>query len=163
VVGETDLADLVPLVVDYCAFYETAPSAEALERLSRTLIDHPDREGLQLIAREEPDAGSGAGAAIGFATVYWTWSTTTASRLAVMNDLFVVPHARGSGAAQALIAACAEQARAHGAAELQWVTAPDNARAQAVYDRTAAERESWITYVLPVSGVYVSVSAQPGQ
>jgi GNAT superfamily N-acetyltransferase len=41
----------------------------------------------------------------GFATVYWTWSTTTAARLAVMNDLFVSADARGSGAATALIEA----------------------------------------------------------
>jgi GNAT superfamily N-acetyltransferase len=141
VAGETDLADLVPLIVDYCAFYETAPGAPALERLARTLIDDPAREGVQLIARDGGDA-------VGFATLYWSWSTTTATRIAVMNDLFVVPSARGGGAAQALIAACAARAREHGAAELQWVTAPDNARAQAVYDRSGAEREEWVTYVM---------------
>jgi GNAT superfamily N-acetyltransferase len=145
VVGETDLADLVPLIVDYCAFYETAPGAEALTRLARTLIADPAREGIQLLARADD------GTAIGFATVYWTWQTTVASRLAVMNDLFVAPDARGSGAAQALIARCAELAREHGATELSWVTAPDNARAQAVYDRTGAQRESWVTYALPLT------------
>ncbi len=64
--GETDLADLVPLVVDYCAFYETAPGAEALERLSRTLIDDPAHQGIQLIARTDDSTANG------FATVYWT-------------------------------------------------------------------------------------------
>lgn len=145
-VGEEDLADLVPLVVAYCAFYEAAPEVGALEALSRALMADPAREGIQLVAR-----GGDRGEALGFATVYWTWSTTTATRLAVMNDLFVVSEARGTGVAQALIAGCAARAQAHGAAELQWVTAPDNLRAQTVYDRTDAQRESWVTYVLPLT------------
>jgi GNAT superfamily N-acetyltransferase len=145
VVGETDLADLVPLVVAYCAFYETAPGAPALERLSRTLIAGPDTEGIQLIARTDD------GTAIGFATIFWTWQTTVAARLAVMNDLFVTAPARGSGAAQALIAAAAQRARAQGAVELSWITAPENLRAQAVYDRTGAQRERWITYALALT------------
>jgi GNAT superfamily N-acetyltransferase len=145
VVGEPDLADLVPLMVGYCAFYCTAPGVSALEALARALIADPEHEGIQLIARDE------AGTAIGFATVFWTWQTTVAARLAVINDLFVAPDARGSGAAQALIDACAQRARAHGASELTWVTAVDNGRAQAVYDRTGAERETWITYGLALT------------
>jgi ethanolamine utilization microcompartment shell protein EutS len=58
------------------------PSDEDLLTLSRALIADPDQECLQLIAREE-DAK-----AVGFATMYWMRSTTQASRLGVMNDLF---------------------------------------------------------------------------
>lgn len=39
-------------------------------------------------------------------------------------------------------------AHAHGAAVLEWQTAPDNARAQAVYDRAGAARAEWVTYEL---------------
>ena len=52
-----------------------------------------------------------------------------------MNDLFVEPGARGSGAADALIQACVEAARERGATSVEWTTAQDNHRAQAVYDR----------------------------
>jgi GNAT superfamily N-acetyltransferase len=103
---------------------------------------------VQLVARA-PD-----GSAVGFATVFWTWSTTRAARIGVMNDLFVAPHARGAAAGrvgEALIAACAERGRAHGAVSLTWQTALDNARAQALYDRIGAERSQWLDYDLPVA------------
>ena len=141
-VGEEDLADLLPLMADYCAFYEASPPPDQLAALSRALLDDPETEGLQLLARDEQSV------AVGFATLYWTWSTTRASRLAVMNDLFVSPEARGAGAGRALIDACAERARARGCAALEWQTAPDNHTAQRVYDATGAERSTWITYEL---------------
>ena len=144
VVAEADLEDLLPLMRGYCDFYEVAPSDEALLALSRALIADPEHEGVQLIARA-PD-----GTAVGFATVYWTWQTTRASRLAVMNDLFVAPEGRGSGLAERLIAACRERAAAHGARSLAWQTAKDNVRAQKVYDRIGGRRSEWLDYSLPV-------------
>ena len=67
-----------------------------------------------------------------------------------MNDLFVSPDARGTGAADALIAASKDAASAHGASRLDWQTAKDNLRAQAVYDRVGGERSEWLSYTLPV-------------
>ena len=80
-VTEADLDELLPLMRGYCDFYEVKPSDEALLALSRNLIEHPE-DGVQLIARDDH------GAAVGFATIYWTWQTLSASRLGVMNDLF---------------------------------------------------------------------------
>ena len=142
-VGEDDLADLLPLMAAYCAFYETAPPADRLAALSRALLDDPEHEGLQLIARSGDE-----GEAIGFATVYWTWSTTRAFRLAVMNDLFVAEAGRGAGVGRALIEACAERARARGCGALEWQTAPGNETAQRLYDTTGAERSTWVAYEL---------------
>ena len=144
-VTEADLPELLPLMRGYCDFYEVSPADDALLAMSRTLIATPD-EGVQLIARD--DAG---GRAIGFATIFWTWQTLSASRLGLMNDLFVVEDARGTGVADALIAACAERCREHGATDLAWQTALTNARAQAVYDRLGAKRdERWLDYSLDV-------------
>jgi len=142
-VGESDLGELLPLLRAYCDFYEVSPTDEALTAVARALIADPEREGVQLLARSD-------GIAVGFATLYWTWATTIAARIGVMNDLFVVPAARGTGAADALIRACADECRQHGAAELTWQTAPDNARAQGVYDRIGATRSQWVDYSLNV-------------
>ena len=143
-VGEDDLGDLLPLMRAYCDFYEVDPSDDALLALSRALIADHEREGLQLIARA-PD-----GAAVGFATLYWTWQTTSASRLGVMNDLFVSEAARGTGLADRLIAACRERCAEHGARTLAWQTAKDNHRAQKVYERVGGRRSEWLDYSLPV-------------
>jgi GNAT superfamily N-acetyltransferase len=144
VVQDSDLPELLTLMRGYCDFYAVAPSDEDLLIMSRALIADPVREGMQLLARDE------SGRAIGFATIYWTWSTTRAARIGVMNDLFVAQGARGAGAADALIAACVERCRSHGAALLAWQTALDNDRAQAVYDRVGARRSQWLDYDLPV-------------
>ena len=92
-VGEKDLGELLPLMRAYCDFYDVTPSDDALLELSRALIADPEREGVQLVARGDD------GETIGFATIFWSWSTTRGARLATMNDLFVRPEARGSGAA----------------------------------------------------------------
>jgi GNAT superfamily N-acetyltransferase len=144
-VTEADLPELLPLMRGYCDFYEVDPSDDALLAMSRELIADPDREGVQLIARDD------SGGAVGFATIFWTWTTLSASRLAVMNDLFVSTDARGGGVADALIAACAERAREHGATSVDWQTARDNHRAQKVYDRVGARRDDrWLDYSLDV-------------
>ena len=143
VVRSADLGDLLPLMRAYCDFYETAPSDAELLALSRTVLAGPEHEGVLLIARDD------AGAAVAFASVFWSWDTTEGARIGIMNDLYVAPPARGTGLAERLIAACAERARARGASRLEWETAPDNVRAQSVYDRIGAVREPWLVYTLP--------------
>jgi GNAT superfamily N-acetyltransferase len=144
-VTASDLVELLPLMRGYCDFYAVAPSDAALRNLSLTLLEHPDTAGLQLIARELE------GAAIGFATLYWTYSTTSASAIGVMNDLYVAPDARTKGLGAALIRACEAECAARGLHTMEWQTAPTNTRAQAVYDRFPAERSEWLTYSLALS------------
>lgn len=145
---EEDLDVLLPLVRGYCAFYEETEgipqaSDDALLALSRALLTDPEGAGLQLLARDV-----GTGDAVGFATLYWNWSTLSARRYALMNDLFVTPAARGTGLAERLIASCAQEARARGMASLEWATALGNHRAQAVYDRAGGQRSQWLGYEL---------------
>ena len=70
-----------------------------------------------------------------------------------MNDLYLAPDARGSGLADELIAACLETCAARGAVRLEWMTAPDNDRAQAVYERVGGVREPWLIYTLPTASI----------
>src|SRR3954447_25672133 len=146
VVTERDLPELMPLIRAYLDFYEVNPPEESMLALSRSLLAEPDLEGVQFIARGDD------GLAVGFASLFWTWATTRGGRLGVMNDLFVAPEARGSGAAEALIDACRERCVQRGAVALEWQTAVDNHRAQAVYDRVGAHRsDRWLDYTLPIT------------
>lgn len=140
VVRDGDLQELLPLMRAYCDFYGVAPSDRALLELSRALLAAPEHEGLQLMARD------GRGNAIGFATVFWSWSTTAGGRIGIMHDLYVTSQARGQGVADHLIAACVERCAQRGALRLEWQTAPENMRAQAVYDRVGGVRETWLSY-----------------
>jgi GNAT superfamily N-acetyltransferase len=145
VVAEGDLEELLPLMRAYCDFYSVAPSDGALLALSGALIADPAREGVQLLARD-----GGEDSAVGFATIFWSWTTTRAGRIGTMNDLFVAPQARGSGVGAALIEACVARCAEHGAIALEWQTALDNERAQSVYDRVGGRRSQWLDYELPI-------------
>jgi GNAT superfamily N-acetyltransferase len=142
-VEAADLEELLPLMRAYCDFYEVSPTDADLLALARALIEDPEHEGVQLVAREP------SGRAAGFATLYWSWSTADAARIGIMNDLFVTETARGQGLAERLIEACRAECTRRGAPRLTWQTAPGNLRAQAVYDRVGATREQWIDYWLP--------------
>jgi GNAT superfamily N-acetyltransferase len=142
---EAELPALLPLLRGYCDFYEAAPSDQGLIRMARALIAAPDGEGMLLVARD-------GGTVIGFAAVGWKWSSLRAARIAVLEDLFVAPEARGRGAANALIKACAARARALGAPVMTWLTAPDNRRAQAVYERTGGRSAPFLEYELGLDG-----------
>jgi GNAT superfamily N-acetyltransferase len=137
-----DLDALLPLMRGYCDFYGASPPDEGLMEMARALIASPDSEGMLLVARDED------GAPIGFAAVGWKWSSLRGARVAIMEDLFVDPGARRSGAGQALIEGVAERARSHGAPALLWETAVDNERAQSVYERVGANGETWLEYEL---------------
>jgi GNAT superfamily N-acetyltransferase len=146
VVTERDVPELMLLIRAYLDFYEVNPPDEAILALSRSLIADPELEGVQFVARSED------GKAVGFASLFWTWATTRGGRLGVMNDLFVAPEARGSGAAEALIDACRERCVQRGAVALEWQTAVDNHRAQAVYERVGGQRsDRWLDYSLPIT------------
>lgn len=133
-----DRERLEPLVRAYIDFYrEPQPSAERLETLLTLLAERPEI-GVQFVAEKD-------GALHGFATAYLSYDTVTARRVAIMNDVFVTPDDRNAGLGRALILRCHEFARASGCGALQWVTAADNATAQALYDKLA-RRTTWVTY-----------------
>lgn len=139
---EADLAALLPLLRGYCDFYEVSPSDEGLERVARGVIAAAEDEAFLLVATDD------TGAVVGIAVSVWTWSSLHGGRIVYLNDLFVAEQARGAGHADALIEAVAEVARRHGAASVNWLTATDNSRAQAVYDRVGAEYETFREYEL---------------
>jgi GNAT superfamily N-acetyltransferase len=139
---EADVGALLPMMRAYCDFYGASPSDEGLMKMARELIAARDADGMLLVARD------GDGAPIGFATVCWKWSSLRAARIAVMEDLFVAEEARGRGTADDLIRACGDRAREHGAPVITWLTAPDNHRAQAVYNRAGAGADTFLEYEL---------------
>ena len=152
---EAQVQRLLPLMRGYCDFYRVRPSDAALLSMARALIADPTREGVQLIATDGDQD-------VGFATLFWSWETTTAGRVGVMNDLYVVTASRGRGAGSALIRACLERCREHGAVRMIWQTAVDNLAAQAVYDHVGATRETWVDYWLD-TGVSRTEETVPGQ
>lgn len=124
-----DHDEWVPLWRAYLVFYESELADAVTEDVFTRIVADRDLHGA--IARD------GGGAAVGF--VHWllhpsTWTTTS---YCYLEDLFVVPGARGGGTGRALIAHVREQAAAAGAEKVYWLTQRSNGTARALYDRVA--------------------------
>lgn len=141
-IAPSEYGELLPLIVAYQRFYEVEEIDEGRNhRFFRRFLG-PSDDGLLLGARED-------GRLLGYACLYWHFSSTKARETVLMNDLYVVPEERGRGVGRALIEASREVAHQRGTAMLQWQTAPDNHTAQRLYDSTGAARSTWLTYELP--------------
>jgi ribosomal protein S18 acetylase RimI-like enzyme len=142
---DADLEGVIPLMLEYCDFYEVAhPDEAALSEMARALIAAPDDQGF-LFAASDGDR------VCGFAACGWKWSSLRGARVVVMEDLYVHPDYRGRGLADELIRNCADTARTHGAPAMLWETQPDNKRAQAVYNRVGGVSEMLLEYELELS------------
>jgi GNAT superfamily N-acetyltransferase len=140
--GEADLELMLPLFAGYQRFYGVEPDGGRNRAFFRRFVA-PSDHGLLVVATDGDEP-------VGFACLYWTFSSTRAADIALMNDLFVAPERRGGRIGQRLIEAAAGAARGRGVHHLEWFTAPDNQTAQRLYDRTGARRSEWLCYELPV-------------
>jgi GNAT superfamily N-acetyltransferase len=129
------------MIAAYQRFYEVLDPDDDRNRTFFRRFLAPSDDGLLLAARVE-------GRLAGYTCLYWTFSSLSAEEVVLMNDLFVDEGQRGAGVGRALIEAATAVARDRGAGHLEWATAPDNERAQRLYDSTGAERSVWVTYEL---------------
>lgn len=126
-----DLADVARLFRGYLDFYDAPGDRGDAESFIRHRMERS--ESTILLARER-------GAAVGFAQVYPTFSSVRRASVWILNDLFVHPDHRRSGAGRALLRAVADQAAAEGVVRVELSTDETNHEAQALY-----EAEGYVT------------------
>lgn len=132
---------LLPLIAAYQRFYEVEDVDDERNRAFFSTFLDPSERGSLLGAWRD-------GELLGYACLYWSFTSLIPAETVLMNDLYVVPEARGQGVGHALIEASAAVARERGVARLTWMTAQDNKRAQRLYDSTGAVGEASIEYEL---------------
>jgi GNAT superfamily N-acetyltransferase len=142
-IDEPQFEALLPLIAAYQRFYEVADIDEQRNRAFFACFIAPSDNGMLLGAWQ-------AEKLVGYACLYWHFTSLVPAETVLMNDLYVDEGSRGAGVGRALIEASAEIARERGAHHLEWATAPDNVTAQRLYDKTGAERSEWIEYELEV-------------
>ncbi len=85
------------------------------------------------------------GEPVGFALWFYNYSTFVGRHGIYLEDLFVRPEARGSGAGKALLANLAKRCVDEGLGRLEWSVLDWNAPSIAFYDRLgAASMNEWI-------------------
>ncbi|MBT2662046.1 GNAT family N-acetyltransferase [Bacillus sp. ISL-45] len=137
---ERDILRLYHLMTQYIVdFYKKPePNGAELKNLIQHLLDHPD-SGLQFVAELE-------GEIVGFATLYYTFSTLQVKRAAILNDLFVADGARGKRVGEQLFEKCLNHIRENEFAYMTWETAKDNYIAQSLYNKMGGRQSDWIVY-----------------
>lgn len=136
---EKHLEAMVELLKLYFDFYEVNyPSDDKLQFLVSQLAGGTTH-GIQFIAYEEEEP-------IGFSTLYFTYSTLSASKITIMNDLYVKQKWRGTDVAKSLFEACTQYSKDNGYSKMEWVTAKDNFRGQGFYDKMGGNKSEWLFY-----------------
>ncbi|TVY11070.1 GNAT family N-acetyltransferase [Paenibacillus cremeus] len=134
-----DLNGLTELMYEYIVgFYKKPrPDSEKLHQLIQTLLKK--QEGVQFVALLD-------GKLVGFATLYFTYSTMKADRYTVMNDLFVIEQLRDTEVESQLFLKCHKYTKEHQFTHMSWITAADNTRAQRFFDQVGGIRGDWVNY-----------------
>jgi GNAT superfamily N-acetyltransferase len=127
------------LYAGYAEFYRTEQTAEMRARVWGWIQD-PSHEVQGFIALSGDQA-------VGIAHYRPFTRPLSATTGGFLDDLFVLPSARGQRVADALIAAVGEVGRQKGWSLIRWITADNNYRGRAVYDRVA-QLTPWRTYDL---------------
>ncbi|HMG30200.1 MAG TPA: GNAT family N-acetyltransferase [Jiangellaceae bacterium] len=122
----------------YGDFYGEQLSADHLDLVWRWI--HEDRTVIALVA--VPATG---GEPVGLAHLRPFVRPLDGNLGGFLDDLVVAPEARGSGVVDAMFAAIRDEAARRGWSVVRWITAADNHRARAAYDRVATATP-WVTY-----------------
>lgn len=127
------------LFLAYGVFYKTDFSREVLDGVWAWLMDED--------AAVKALVSASGDTVLGFAMYRSLPDTFTAKPAWFLDDLYVAPEHRGSGAATALIKEVAARAKKQGGGALRWITAESNTTAQSIYNKLA-KRTDYVTYEL---------------
>jgi len=123
-----DLDDLVLLFDRYRVFYQQPSNLEGARSFIFERFNHA--ESVIFIARNNSN-----GQAAGFAQLYPTFSSISMQRSWVLNDLYVREECRREGAGELLLKQVKEFAVLTKAKGIALSTAPDNIKAQSLYEK----------------------------
>jgi GNAT superfamily N-acetyltransferase len=83
--------------------------------------------------------------AVGYAIYYFSYSSFTCGPVLFIEDLFVLPEARGQGAGKALMVALARVALRRGCKQMEWIVLDWNAPSIAFYRHLGARLDrGWV-------------------
>ena len=125
-----DQAQWRVLWTEYLSFYESSVSEEVYQVTFGRLIDPHRPEQVCFVAEKN-------GELIGLVHVVYHAHNWRVEDVCYLQDLYITPNERGTGAGRALIEAVYAAADANGTPSVYWMTQTFNAQARKLYDRMA--------------------------
>jgi GNAT superfamily N-acetyltransferase len=123
----------------YCDFYKAQLADGVADRTWKRILD-PDSAIMCVVAEVE-------GQVYGFANCVVHENTWETQPVCYLEDLFVLPSARGRGIGRALLEWLRNAMRAEGWARVYWMTGHDNEQARKLYDQFALA-DGFVRYVI---------------
>lgn len=134
-----DAATMLRFIRELAAYEREPDAVETTEPMLRDALFGASPAAEALIAERD-------GESIGFALFFHTFSTWTGRRGLWLEDLYVTPEARGSGAGAALLRALAGLALDRGCSRLEWTVLDWNTPALEFYRaKGAVPQDEWTT------------------
>ena len=127
----------------YADFYKVPMNQDILDAVWTWIFDEAEAF-YALIVKDDQ------GQAVGFMHFREMVSPLRAKKVGFLDDLYVMPEARGKGAVELLFERLQLEAKGQGWPFVRWITADDNFRARAVYDK-CAKRTMWLTYQMDLT------------
>ncbi|MCY0935553.1 GNAT family N-acetyltransferase [Streptomyces sp. H34-S4] len=143
--GEADLDIAAELFRGYLDFYEV--EVEDPQRPRAFLAERLAAGDSFVLLAEVPGAGT-----VGFTQVYPMISSLAMRPAWLLNDLYVAPVGRRTGAGRALLREVLRRAREAGVSGVQLETAYDNQVAQGLYEAEGFVREEFHVYFHDLAG-----------
>ena len=138
-VTEKILAELSILLAEYQAFYKAKPDHNHNLKFLKSVLDKDDGKFF---------IGKYNGQNIGYASIYFSYSSVTAKRIAILNDLYVRENFRGRGLGKELINFAISYAKDMKIEQVRWFTRINNTQAQSLYAKYNATKTDWFHYDL---------------
>lgn len=134
-----DIRNLTKLMYEYVVdFYQNSwPGDEKIHQLIQTLLEK--QSGIQFVVEKDQKL-------IGFATLYFTFSTMKAGMVTTMNDLFLLEPYRDTDVETQLFLTCQRYTQEHGFAYMSWIAATTNKRAQQFFEKMGSNQGDWANY-----------------
>ena len=134
-ISKENIDDLNILLSEYQEFYEAKPDPNHNLKFLENFIE--SNEGIFFIAYKHEKA-------IGYVSLYFSYSSVSAKRIAILNDLYVTEASRKCGFGKELI----DHAIDIGIDQVRWCTRIDNVKAQKLYSKYEAVKTDWFHYDL---------------
>ena len=125
-VTTAELEAVVPLFDNYRVFYGQASDLDVARSFLAERIEKS--ESVILLAKDDE------GQPVGFTQLYPSFSSVSAARTWVLNDLYVIDELRGQGIGRQLLNAARDYAVSTKAKGISLQTARDNTNAQKLYE-----------------------------
>ncbi len=134
-----DIAELCGLLdILFSQELEFKPDANAQTRGLRMIVEHPD-VGIILVARQGAKL-------LGMVSLLFTVSTALGGRVAILEDMVVLPTERGAGIGSDLLTAALITARDQGCQRVTLLTDSGNEIAQYFYEKQGFTRSQMLAF-----------------